>query len=68
MLFPPLAANPEPFARCLSEKLMTYAKGSELNYHERCLIADLVESQRENELRLNELVQTLIDSPVFRNR
>ncbi|MGB7326040.1 MAG: DUF1588 domain-containing protein [Rubripirellula sp.] len=63
-----LAANPESFAQCLSEKLMTYATGRELNYHERRLIADIIQSQQENELRLDDLLQALVDSPVFRNR
>lgn len=63
-----LAANPQPFARCLSEKLLTYATGRTLNYRERRIVADIVEQQMANDLRFRDLLLALIDSPVFRAR
>lgn len=63
-----LAANPEPFARCLSEKLLTYATGRTLNYRERRIVADIVQQQMANQLRFHDLLVALVDSPVFRSR
>lgn len=61
-----LAENPEPFARCLSEKLMTYATGRELSFRERAMIAKIVRQNVANEYRLRDLMLTLIDSDIFR--
>lgn len=63
-----LAENPEPFARCLSEKLMTYATGRELSFRERAMIAKIVRQNAANEYRLRDLMFTLIDSDIFRTR
>lgn len=64
-----LVNHPDQFARCLSEKLMTYATGRELSYRERTLIHDVVRSQRktspEGILRLEDLLLALVASDVF---
>lgn len=58
--------NPEVFARCLSEKLLTYATGRKMSYRERDVIAKIVADQRKNELRFQELFYALVDSEIFR--
>lgn len=63
-----LAANPEPFARCLAEKLLTYATGRSLNYRERSIVAKIVQQQADNDYRFRDLLLALIDSEVFRIR
>lgn len=63
-----LVKNPELFARCLSEKLLTYATGRKMNYRERQLIAGIVNDQRSSGLKLQDLLQALVDSEVFRTR
>ncbi|MFK8113118.1 MAG: DUF1588 domain-containing protein [Rubripirellula sp.] len=62
-----LTAHPELFARCLSEKLLTYATGRSLSYRERQVVARIVEEQKaKNELRFQSLLLALIDCEVFR--
>jgi hypothetical protein len=61
-----LAENPEPFARCLCEKLLTYATGRTLNYRERSVIAGVVTRQRDEDLKFADLVVELVDSDIFR--
>jgi hypothetical protein len=63
-----LMDNPEPFARCVSEKLLTYATGRRLNYRERTIIAEIVETQAENEYRFRDLLLALINSEIFRTK
>ncbi len=60
-----LADDPEPFVRCLSEKLLTYATGRSLNYRERKLIAKVVATQEANQYRLMDLIVALVQSDVF---
>ena len=63
-----LSENPEPFARCISEKLMTYATGRQLNYRERALIAEIVKEQSKHDLRFRDLLLALVDSEIFRTK
>ena len=63
-----LLNNPEPFARCISEKLLTYATGRHLNYRERRIVAEIVATQAENEYRFRDLLLELIDSDIFRTK
>ncbi len=63
-----LSENPEPFARCISEKLLTYATGRQLNYRERAIVAGIVDQQSVNELRFKDLLLALIDSDIFRTK
>ncbi|MEM9646693.1 MAG: DUF1588 domain-containing protein, partial [Planctomycetota bacterium] len=61
-----LLESPTPFARCLSEKLMTYATGRQLNYRERAVIKNIVAEQHNQGLRLKSLLLALVDSEIFR--
>ncbi|MFT7632656.1 MAG: hypothetical protein ACI87E_003710 [Mariniblastus sp.] len=63
-----LSKNPEPFARCISEKLMTYATGRKLNYRERALIAEIVSEQARHDLRFRDLLLALVNSEIFRTK
>jgi hypothetical protein len=63
-----LSENPEPFARCISEKLMTYATGRQPNYRERALIAEIVKEQSKHDLRFRDLLLALVDSEIFRTK
>ena len=61
-----IADNPEIFANCLAQKLLTYATGRKLNFRERKIVAEIVKDQTKNNLRFRELVQALVQSEVFR--
>ena len=63
-----LVNNPEVFARCFSEKLLTYATGRRMSYRERSLIAKIVEEQLQNNLRIQNLVCALVDSEIFKTK
>ena len=63
-----LVADIDRFSRCLSEKLLTYATGRELNYAERHEIAAIVRANREAGQGFRDLVLDLIDSRTFRAR
>ena len=63
-----LQDNPEPFVRCISEKLLTYATGREMNYRERKIIADIVRSQAGNQYRFRDLLLALVQSDIFRTK
>lgn len=63
-----LAEHPEPFVRCLGEKLLTYATGRKLNYRERSMVADIVTSAQANDYRFADLIVELVDSEVFRTK
>ena len=63
-----LSENPDPFARCLSEKLMMYATGRDLNHRERALIADIVQEHEQAGYPFADLLVALIDSDVFRTK
>lgn len=63
-----LAENPQPFARCVSEKLLAYATGRPLNYRERKIVASLVQQHMESGRGFRDLVLSLIDSEIFRQK
>ena len=63
-----LRNNPEPFARCISEKLLTYATGRPMNYRERKIIKDIVADQADNDYRFRDLLLALIQSDIFRTK
>ncbi|MGB1815205.1 MAG: DUF1588 domain-containing protein, partial [Rubripirellula sp.] len=63
-----LRNNPEPFARCISEKLLTYATGRPMNYRERKIIKDIVADQAANDYRFRDLLLALIQSDIFRTK
>ena len=63
-----LKRNPEPFVRCISEKLLAYATGRQMSYRERKIIADIVRSQAANEYRFRDLLLTLVQSDIFRTK
>lgn len=63
-----LYENPEPFVCCLAEKLMVYATGRNLNYRERRLIARRVQEQAADHYPIQDLILSLIDSPVFKTK
>jgi hypothetical protein len=63
-----LSRRPEVFVGTLTEKLMTYALGRGLDYHDMPAVrAVLRESQRRND-RFSSLVMGIVNSPQFRLR
>jgi mono/diheme cytochrome c family protein len=58
----------EAFARCLAEKLLTYALGRGLNRGDRWAITDIARKLTSNEYRFSALVLAIVHSDPFQIR
>lgn len=56
------------FARCLSEKLLTYALGRGLMYYDRCAVDKMVDAVEKDDYRFSTLVTEIVKSEPFRKR
>jgi mono/diheme cytochrome c family protein len=56
------------FARCLSEKMLTYALGRGLEYYDRCATDAILARLNNNEYRFSELVLGIVTSKPFQKR
>ncbi len=56
------------FARCLSEKLLTYALGRGLENHEQRTVSDIAQKLAANEFRFSSLVLAITHSTPFQTR
>ena len=63
-----LASRREPFARCLAEKLLTYALGRGTTPADRCFVDAIVRESRHEDYRLSSLVIAIVASPPFQSR
>ena len=61
-----LVKNIDTFTQCLSEKLLTYATGRELNYREKSEIAVLVKKNHAKGNKFKDLFYSLVESDVFK--
>jgi hypothetical protein len=55
----------EYFARCITEKMLTYALGRGLEYYDKRTIDGIVARLKKNDYRFNELVQGVVTSLPF---
>ncbi len=58
----------EDFARCLSEKMLTYALGRGLEYYDRCATDAILQRLSTNNYRFSELVLGIVTSKPFQKR
>lgn len=56
------------FARCLSEKLLTFALGRELSPPDRCAVDKIVDDAQAADYRFSALVKAIVSSDPFRKR
>jgi hypothetical protein len=56
------------FARCLTEKLLTYALGRGLDRRDRPTVTDIVRKLTDNEYRFSALVLAIVHSDSFQTR
>ena len=63
-----LLANPEPFLRTLTEKLLTYALGRGLEYTDAPAVRRIVRGAASEEHRFSALVLGIVKSVPFRQR
>lgn len=63
-----LSGRKEDFARCVTEKLLTFALGRGLEYYDRCAVDRIVSQVQSQEYRMTALVQGVVVSEPFRLR
>ena len=63
-----LKAKLKPFARCLTEKLMTYALGRGLEYADHCVVEKVADSVLLEGGRFSRLVSAIVHSDPFQKR
>jgi len=61
-----LLRRPEQFARALTEKLMMYALGRELEYHDMPQVRSIVRAAAQDDYRLSAIVMGIVSSDAFR--
>lgn len=62
------AADRDAFARCLSEKMLTYALGRGVEYFDRCAVDKIVAAMKESNYRFSVLVREIARSEPFQKR
>ncbi|GIW80836.1 MAG: filamin [Gemmatales bacterium] len=60
-----LKMRKKDFARCLSEKMLTYALGRGLEYYDKCAIDEIVARLVKNEYRFSALILAVVHSDPF---
>jgi mono/diheme cytochrome c family protein len=63
-----LKKQKEQFARCLSEKMLTYALGRGLEFYDKCAVDRIVEALNKNDHRFTVLVHEVVKSDPFQKR
>jgi hypothetical protein len=61
-----LAGRPNAFAQCLTEKLLTFALGRELDAEDRAAAAHISQSAAKTNYRFSDLILGIVDSQTFR--
>lgn len=63
-----LMARQKAFARCLTEKMMTYALGRGLEYPDRCVVDQITDRLQAEGGRFSRLVSGIVHSDPFQKR
>ena len=63
-----LKGRHDDFARCLSEKMLTFALGRGLDYYDRCAVDKFVTALGANDYRFSTLVLEIVQSDPFQKR
>jgi hypothetical protein len=58
----------DQFARCLSEKMLTYALGRGLEHYDKCAVDQIVKNLAKNHYRFSELITEVVKSTPFEMR
>lgn len=63
-----LKNSKDDFARCLTEKLLTYSLGRGLEYYDKCAVDSLVEKIAKDNYRITSLIHEIVQSDPFQKR
>ncbi len=63
-----LLADPDPIARCVTEKLLIYGTGSDIRVADRPAVTAIVQRIRGKNYGLRTLVHEVVQSELFLNK
>jgi hypothetical protein len=63
-----IQAQSEQFARCLANKMMTFALGRGLQPYDRRTSDAIVEAMRKNDNRFSTMIEEIVRSDAFQKR
>lgn len=63
-----LKNSKDEFARCLTEKLLTYSLGRGLEYYDKCAVDSLVGVMAKDNYRIATLIHEIVNSDPFQKR
>jgi hypothetical protein len=63
-----LAARPDQFVQTLTERLMTYALGRSVDYHDMPTVRHIVRTAAQDQYRFSSIVLEVVSSDAFRKR
>jgi hypothetical protein len=63
-----LKARHADFARCLTEKVLTFALGRGLDYYDKCAVDKIVAALADNDYKFSTLVLGIVSSDPFQKR
>ena len=63
-----LASNPNQFVQTITEKLMTYATGRAVDYHDMPTIRAIVRDSAKDDYRFSAIVMRIVNSDQFQKR
>jgi hypothetical protein len=63
-----VAARPQAFAECVTEKMLTYALGRGLERYDRPIVHQIVTRLSASDYRFSRLIQEVVNSLPFENR
>lgn len=63
-----LLAHRDEFARCLTEKMLTYALGRGLEYYDKCAVDIIEAALKANDYRFSVLIESIVTSEPFQRK
>jgi len=63
-----LTKNKDQFARCVTEKMLTYALGRGLEYYDKCAVDKIVAELQKNDYKLGTLIIEIVKSDPFQKK
>ncbi len=63
-----LLSQKDKFAKCFTDRLMTFALGRGLEYYDKCAVDAIVKSSAKDSYRFSALLQGIVNSDPFRMR
>ena len=63
-----LLADPEPIARCVTEKLVAYATGQPVGLGDRSAVDQILAEARASDYGLRSLIHAVVSSSLFRSK